>query len=375
MIKKLLIRIMGWKRSMTNYWVSNHLDSYCSFLIRTNRYKKINCWGGENFVEMFNESSRDFLEKGDLQNESLMSELLLDTLKCNFKYGVNPEEYFIHDFRHKDSKIRETYLPKSLKDQLVIKQLGDKMKIAFVELKDKYKFYQIAGKYFKREAYSITKDSDIKDFEIFVSKHPRFIAKPIQGRYGKNTAIYNIDDYDGNVARLFGVLLSITSEWIVEELITQDSRMEEWNPTSVNTIRIPSFRTRDGIQILYPFFRMGRKGSVVDNAGSGGIAVSVDAKIGVFTTDGMDEAGNVFVKNPDNGKIIKGWQVPKWSELLAFAKEVHESLPIYHKYVGFDFALTPSGWVLVEGNWGDFICQQSTLHRGLRKEFESMIND
>ena len=208
-----------------------------------------------------------------------MDELLHDALGCNFKYGVNPEEYFLHNFRHKDAAIRETYLPKSLKDQLIMKQLGENMKKAFVELKDKYKFYQIARKYFKREAYSITNNSDIKGFEAFVSNHPRFIAKPIQGRYGKNTAIYNIEDYDGNVTRLYDALLSIASEWIVEELIEQDYRMAEWNPTSVNTIRIPSFRTKNGIQILYPFFRMGRKGSVVDNAGSGGIMLSVDAQV------------------------------------------------------------------------------------------------
>lgn len=374
MIKRLLVKIMGGKIMKLN-WIRNHINFYVLFLVRTQRYENVHCWGGFNFAEMFNDSSKNFLSNDDLQNKSLMDVLLRDALKCNFKYGVNPEEYFMHDFRHKNSTIRETYLPKSLKDQLIMKQLGDNMEKAFVELKDKFKFYQIAGNFFMREAYSITKESDIKSFETFVSKHPRFIAKPIQGRFDKNTAIYNIDDYDGNVARLYEVLLSIAGEWIVEELIEQDPRMAEWNPTSVNTIRIPSFRTKNGIQILYPFFRMGRKGSVVDNAGSGGIMLSVDAKTGVFITDGMDEAGNVFVKNPDNGKIIKGWQVPKWNELLAFAKEVHESLPIYHKYVGFDFALTPNGWVLVEGNWGDFICQQSTLRKGLRKEFEAMIND
>ena len=54
--------------------------------------------------------------------------------------------------------------------------------------------------------------------------------------------------------------------------------------------------------------------------------------------------------------------------------KIHESLPDYHKYVGFDFALTKDkGWVLVEGNWGDFICQQACLERGLKKEFMSLI--
>ncbi len=28
-----------------------------------------------------------------------------------------------------------------------------------------------------------------------------------------------------------------------------------------------------------------------------------------------------------------------------------------HRYIGFDFAYTPEGWVLIEGNWGQIISQ------------------
>lgn len=376
MIKSILKKaILESKNILRSYIIKYHLDSYCTWLIKTGKFTKVYCWGGFNFAEMFDEVKRDYLSKNELENSSLVNKLMADALKSHFVYGVNPEEYFIHDFRNKTPETRATYLPKSLKDQLVLEQLGKNKDKAFIELKDKFTFYKIAGKYFNREAFSIKSKEDLHGFVSFVNRHSRFIAKPTQGRYGKNTAIYDLADYDGNVTKMFDSLLSTNNEWIIEELIKQDPRMAEWNPTSVNTIRIPSFRTKNGVQILYPFFRMGRKGSIVDNAGSGGIMVSVDPKTGVFNTDGMDEAGNIFVKNPDNGKIIKGWQVPMWGELITHAKKVHESLPTYHKYVGFDFALTPDGWVLVEGNWGDFICQQSTLRKGLRKEFEAMIND
>jgi hypothetical protein len=29
----------------------------------------------------------------------------------------------------------------------------------------------------------------------------------------------------------------------------------------------------------------------------------------------------------------------------------------HHRYIGWDFALTDDGWVLIEGNWGQFLSQ------------------
>lgn len=44
------------------------------------------------------------------------------------------------------------------------------------------------------------------------------------------------------------------------------------------------------------------------------------------------------------------------------------------KYIGWDFALTERGWVLIEGNWGQYVAQQSALGKGLRTEFDKYIN-
>lgn len=45
-----------------------------------------------------------------------------------------------------------------------------------------------------------------------------------------------------------------------------------------------------------------------------------------------------------------------------------------HKYIAWDFAYTPNGWVLIEGNWGQFLSQFAT-GKGLRKQFEKLINN
>ena len=163
-------------------------------------------------------------------------------------------------------------------------------------------------------------------------------------------------------------------DWIAEELIIQHKETEAWNPSSVNTFRIPSFRAKEGVHILQPFFRTGRKGSVVDNAGHGGIFAVFDPETGIITTDGVDEYGGRFECHPDSGKKFKGWKIPYWDELKALVAEVHHSLPEHHRYVGFDFALTKEGqWVLVEGNWGQMVGQMAEL-KGIRKKFIEYIS-
>lgn len=45
------------------------------------------------------------------------------------------------------------------------------------------------------------------------------------------------------------------------------------------------------------------------------------------------------------------------------------------RYVAWDFALPPSGWVIIEGNWGQFVCNQSATDKGLRSVFDMKIKE
>ena len=161
--------------------------------------------------------------------------------------------------------------------------------------------------------------------------------------------------------------------WMFEEIIEQDPLMASWHPSSVNTIRIPSIMTKTGPVVILPLFRTGINGNLVDNCHNNGGLMSVpDEKTGIIVSDGYDIFTNAIKAHPNSGIIFKGYQIPKWQELLDTAAEVHRSLPSKHKYVGFDFALTADGWVLVEGNWGNFP-HQVCVERGIRKEFEKLM--
>lgn len=148
--------------------------------------------------------------------------------------------------------------------------------------------------------------------------------------------------------------------------------MAEFHPQSVNTVRIPTFKTKDGIKIMYPFMRTGCGDSFVDNAGSGGVLAVIDPTTGK-TIAACDENGNDYEVHPDSGKQIVGFTIPQWEEAVSMAKELAMVLPDV-KYTGWDLALTNKGWVMVEGNnRGQFLWQYA-LHRGCRSEFEAIYN-
>ena len=86
-------------------------------------------------------------------------------------------------------------------------------------------------------------------------------------------------------------------------------------------------------------------------------------------TDGVDEMGGRYECHPDSHIKYKGWQIPYYQEMKDLATEIIQMLPSRPKYVAFDFALTPEGWVLVEGNYNGQFVGQIAEHKGVRKEF------
>lgn len=295
------------------------------------------------------------------------SAFIHDIKKSYVLHLAKPLEYFLFNFKDKSNSERNLYLTDFIKDTYLKKYA--KIKRA-KQLQDKFYVYDKMKQYYNREACLVSNESDFETFNTFVTNKTRFIAKPNAGSFGANTMIYNLINQDPKA--IFNELLSFKTNWILEELIEQVPEMAQFNLSSVNSVRIPTFSTKNGYEILGTFMRVGRKGSVVDNAGAGGIFVKVDEITGEIVSDGFNELGDVFETHPDSKIRFKGFKIPYYSELKSIAIKCHKDLPD-HKYVGWDFALTKDGWVLLEGNWGQFLCQQVAIQRGLKKEFVKLI--
>ena len=315
-------------------------------------------------------SFQDMLDEGCMKfGTDLVKKQKKDIIGCYVLYGIDPIEYFLYHFEKKDHDSRREFLSDRERMFGCVKMMSWK---TFEELKEKDVFYHLASKFFNRDVCIIKSKADKKDFDEFVIKHPVFFGKPITGTLGVGADIYSISKFN-NSEDAFEHFLT-QGHWILEEIIKQDAEMASFNESSVNTIRIPSFITKKGEHvILNPTIRTGRKGSVVDNAGAGGITAMIDIITGNIVTEAIDKKYNRYKVHPDSGKPFVGTQIPKWNELVKIVEIAHRSLPSRHRYVGFDFALSEKGWQLIEGNWGQLIGSQTATQKGIRYQFESLM--
>ena len=330
------------------------------------------CGYGEVYRDTLNKAFDTFLTPEERCDKKLVEMLTDDIVKCWLKYKALPYEYFLFNFRNRSENERWEF-ETDIDRLLTLCRVSDD-KLFKEEINNKYNFYQLAKPYFKRNVIKIDSKGQENEFAAFVKKHGEVFIKPLEGSKGNGVYVYSYIDEEhaiGFCEELFREGLS----WMVEERIRQSAEMGQWNETSVNTIRIPTFLREDKFTVIWTRMRTGKKGSIVDNAAMGGIVVNVDPETGVITSDGIDESFNHFDKHPGCGLTFKGWQVPRWQELLETVEKLHREVFNKHIYIAWDFALTDDGWVVIEGNWGQLLGQQTASQMGVRKQFHELVGD
>ena len=308
-----------------------------------------------------------FYPKASKKEASLLKK---DIKRCYYKYLTTSDEYFLFDFhKNKSPHYRASFLTDNFKIRCLLKTISEEKYVN--DLSDKYNFYKIASPFFGRSAMCVDSSTIFNNFEIFTSEHFDLFIKPLSDSFGRGARVVVLKSAK-EIKELFDELTSYGT-WIVEERIHQCEETMQWNTSSVNTVRLPCFLSNGNFYVLGPFFRTGRKGAVVDNAGGGGIFACINPQTGEIVSDGVDEMNRYYERHPDSGLVFKGWRVPRWDELLALAEKVFTQCFHTHRYIGFDFALTDKGWVLIEGNWGQFVGQYNDK-QGVKEEFVRYLN-
>ena len=265
-------------------------------------------YNGKIFREDLEEQYSKYLSDEERTDKKYLEWLTKDIIKCYLLYKITPDEYFMHDLRHKEDSYKASILGFAMKDTLCIEACGAHFKEYYSQLKNKWKFYKIAKPYFKRQVCRIHEEGDFSEFERFCQTNSRFIVKPNDSCSGKGIHLVDLEKTEYNGAReLFEHYLMQKGDWIIEELIVQDEAMAQWHRDSVNTVRVPSIMTKNGPQIILPLFRTGKGGNLVDNChNDGGLMAVPDAKTGVVITDGYDIYTHVVERHPDSGLKFKG---------------------------------------------------------------------
>lgn len=129
---------------------------------------------------------------------------------------------------------------------------------------------------------------------------------------------------------------------IVQEYIRQNAWYSGFNASSVNTVRIFTYRSvKDNtVHILHSIIRFGRSGSIVDNQAAGGLSIGIsnNDRLNSFA---IDKFGNKF-HDLDHVNKNAGNEVPGIAKMKETAKTLAANYP-YHRLLGFDFCLDAHG--------------------------------
>ena len=140
------------------------------------------------------------------------------------------------------------------------------------------------------------------------------------------------------------------ADYILEEMLTNECSLDAINPSSLNTVRVYTLIQRNGqTKILGIMLRVGRNGNHVDNWGSGGIGYNFDVETGICVDYGRDKKNRPYIFHPDSNIQMVGFHLPKFEELKLYVTRLSQVCP-QARYVGWDIAITPSGFALVEMN-------------------------
>lgn len=315
-----------------------------------------------SFPEALEEALDCFVPEAD---EAECARLRREIIGAGIRNLITPAEYFIFGFDGLPRSKRKEYVSRFEKDIYMVHYLG--LGENYQLLHDKYRFYQRFAEFFHRDMCEFYAGRENKAFDAFCRTHRSYIAKNKTGRMGVGTVIREFDGTEDAIQREAEFLSEAGESWVIEELIVQDDRMGILHPASVNTVRICTRWTGGDIHVLEAFVRCGQGGSVVDNICSGGLSAQIDPGSGAIISDAIDHLGHVFPVHPTSNVRFKEFQIPCWDQLLNVVRAANAMLPAY-PYIGWDLAFSAAdGWVLVEGNWANFITQY--LKKGIRKEF------
>lgn len=283
--------------------------------------------------------------------------LLMDIVKCGFRYGAGHMDYLLCAFYDKTPAQRATFVTRGI-NNTVTGMLNDP---AYYEaFDDKQKFYTAFAPYLHRAWLPIESASDV-ELTQFLASHEAFILKPKGAACGVGVEKRRREDFP--TAQALRSYAKDAGADLIEELVIQHPEMDRMTSGSVNTVRVMTVLTEDCPHILYASLRIGNSDRPVDNINAGGMFAPVDSDTGCLTCDAIDKDNKIYQNHPKTGCQIRGFQIPYWQEAKKMCLEAAAVVP-QMGYVGWDVAITRDGPLLIEGNNmpGHDILPQMPMH-------------
>lgn len=318
--------------------------------------------------------------------------IFFDYIHLYRKKGLTRDEYYEFEFEKRDEEFKKGFL--GLNEQR-----------HYLDLLNPIKYYSLARN--KYLAHKILENTGVRKSELYCYYEPegrvydsaeiastvadvcrilkqkgveQCVIKDTENSHGEGVMVVKTIEYLDDDCKLnyFNGKSAMLSEvlgkhpLIFEALIKQTAQFSSFNSSSVNTVRFMTTLYPNGeAKVIATFIKIGRAGSCVDNAGSGGnVDVCVDVETGkiqyAIQYDGWRKISEIE-KHPDSGTQLNGVVIDNWEQIKADVIRFQQAMP-WCKAAGWDIAITDEGPLVIEVN--DFWDRtgQYFIRRGWRND-------
>lgn len=283
----------------------------------------------------------------------------LDEIFCFIVFGASPDDYFRYEFYRKSLRGRNQFITYRRSKKL-IKKYNTSSNDLLKTLNDKSLMNAHFKDFIKREWIDLDKCS-MKEFSEFAARQGRVIMKPKGGSGGRGIFILEGEKIADNINEYKG--------YIAEQLLVQHEEIAKLNPSSVNTLRVMTFKG----EIISCVLKIGSGNAVVDNMCSKGMYGNVNLEYGITDSLFYDIELNRYVYHPCGGAKLVGVEIPHWDKIREFTRKAADTVPEIN-YVGWDVAILQDEFAIIEANEApghDLSCQ-STVQVGIYKRIKDI---
>lgn len=286
--------------------------------------------------EKLNKLSHDIAERN---NKSVLY-VKFDMIKNFIRYGIGYTDYLKGDYINLTKEQKKTFVTTKSFYKLLSYLNNPKYDAC---MSDKLVFNKIFNKYLGREWIDIRVTS-LDEFKVFLKGKKTIFAKPPTdfGGHGiQKITVKEIKDVEKLYEELKKKKLNL-----IEDGLVQHEELNKINPYAVNSFRIVTLVKDGKAYILNNALRI----NVDDNPAIG----CQDAYMrlneqGIICSRVIDDVANVYEEHPIAKIKFNTVKVPYVKEAFKMALEAALVVPEV-RYVGWDFAITENGPVIMEGN-------------------------
>lgn len=199
----------------------------------------------------------------------------------------------------------------------------------------------IDGTFYDEEYRNIKISEEV--LTSYLNNFTKIIIKPaVDSGGGHNVIVFAKRKdlfYSGNEILSINYLnKKFDKNYIIQDYLVQHDFFNTFNPSSLNTIRVFTYRSvKDNqINILHTILRVGKPGSNVDNQASGGISINISSD-GFLNNFAIDKYGNKSYSVNDI-ELNSDIKVPYIDSIKNITTEI-AAKNIHHRLLGLDFTV------------------------------------